>query len=102
MSDGRCQTADVRIQMADGSFRWQRLSPRRLFQHRTFHGMEFPMRIRAALLASSLVLTGCGYNTIQTYDENVNNGKQQIEVQLQRRHDLIGNLVETVKGQAKQ
>lgn len=60
------------------------------------------MRIRAALLASSLVLTGCGYNTIQTYDENVNNGKQQIEVQLQRRSDLIGNLVETVKGQAKQ
>jgi LemA protein len=61
------------------------------------------MRIRAALLASGLLLTtGCGYNTIQTMDEQVNNGKQQIEVQLQRRSDLIGNLVETVKGQANQ
>jgi len=47
-------------------------------------------------------LTACGYNTIQTYDERANSAKQQIEVMLQRRYDLIPNLVETVRGQAKQ
>jgi LemA protein len=46
--------------------------------------------------------TGCGYNRIQTLDEQVNVGKQQIEVQLQRRADLVPNLVQTVKGQAAQ
>lgn len=60
------------------------------------------MRLRTAFLASSLLLTGCGYNTIQSYDESVNTAKQQIEVQLQRRADLIPNLVEVVRGQAKQ
>jgi LemA protein len=54
-----------------------------------------------ALLAV-IPLTGCGYNTIQTYDERTNAAKQQIEVMLQRRYDLIPNLIETVRGQAKQ
>ena len=60
------------------------------------------MRIRALILALSVTLAGCGYNTIQSYDETVNSAKQQIEVQLQRRADLIPNLVEVVRGQAKQ
>ncbi|HVH39303.1 MAG TPA: LemA family protein [Gemmatimonadaceae bacterium] len=54
------------------------------------------------LLALPLFLTACGYNTIQTMDETASAAKQQIEVQLQRRADLVPNLVETVKGFAKQ
>lgn len=60
------------------------------------------MRARRFLALVPLVLAGCGYNTIQTYDESANSAKQQIEVQLQRRADLVPNLVETVRGQAKQ
>lgn len=55
-----------------------------------------------ALAVSSLALTACGYNKIQTLDEQASAAKQQIEVQLQRRADLIPNLVATVKGQAQQ
>ena len=47
-----------------------------------------------------LAMSGCGYNQIQTLDERAAQAKQQITVQLQRRHDLIGNLVNTVKGHA--
>jgi LemA protein len=48
-----------------------------------------------------LVMAGCGYNQIQTYDENAAQAKQQISVQLQRRADLVPNLVNTVKGYAQ-
>jgi LemA protein len=44
--------------------------------------------------------TGCGYNTIQSLDERAQASQGQIEVQLQRRADLIPNLVQTVKGYA--
>ncbi|MEK0430670.1 MAG: hypothetical protein RL139_474 [Gemmatimonadota bacterium] len=50
-----------------------------------------------------LVLWGISsFNTIQTKDESAQAAQQQIEVQLQRRADLVPNLVETVKGYAKQ
>ncbi len=58
-------------------------------------------RAGVALIAAA-TLAGCGYNTIQRYDEQAAQAQKNIEVQLQRRSDLIGNLVETVKGQAKQ
>ncbi len=54
------------------------------------------------LAAAVVVLSGCGYNRIQTLDEQVNAFKSQIEVQLQRRADLVPNLVETVRGFAQQ
>ena len=58
-------------------------------------------RRRIALLLP-LLLAGCGYNTIQSLDESAAQAKQQIEVQLQRRADLIPNLVNVVKGIAQQ
>jgi LemA protein len=57
---------------------------------------------RVMIAAAVLVLSGCGYNRIQTLDEQVNAFKSQIEVQLQRRADLVPNLVETVRGFAQQ
>ena len=54
----------------------------------------------ALSLVAPLALTGCGYNTIQSLDERAQASQGQIEVQLQRRADLIPNLVQTVKGYA--
>ena len=53
-------------------------------------------------LLGLLTLSGCGINNIPSYDEEVKAGWSQVENQYQRRADLIPNLVETVKGFAKQ
>jgi LemA protein len=52
-------------------------------------------------LSLLLLLGACGYNRIQTLDEQASAAQGQIEVQLQRRADLIPNLVNTVKGYAQ-
>lgn len=52
------------------------------------------------LLAGGCVLNG--YNQAMTLDEGVQNRWAQVENQLQRRFELIPNLIETVKGVAKQ
>lgn len=49
----------------------------------------------------SLFLSGCGYNTIPTKEENAKAKWSQVLNNYQRRADLIPNLVETVKGYAK-
>ena len=51
---------------------------------------------------SCLSLTNCGYNAIQTNDEQVKSGWSEVVNQYQRRADLIPNLVNTVKGFAQQ
>ena len=53
----------------------------------------------AVLLAVSV--SGCGYNTFQTADEQVKASWSEVVNQYQRRADLVPNLVNTVKGEAK-
>ena len=64
------------------------------------------MLIVAAVIVGSLLLMGggvySGYNKAITLDEDVKNGWAQVENQLQRRFELIPNLIETVKGVAGQ
>ena len=49
-----------------------------------------------------LPLTGCGYNTFQSQDEQITAAWAEVVNQYQRRADLIPNLVETVRGFAQQ
>ena len=55
----------------------------------------------ATVLASSLLFTGCGYNTLQAKDESVIGAWSEVQNQYQRRADLVPNLVNVVKGYAK-
>lgn len=52
------------------------------------------------LAAMASLLSGCGYNTLQSGDEQVKAAWADVLNQYQRRADLIPNLVETVKGYA--
>ena len=55
----------------------------------------------ALTLASTLVFSGCGYNTLQAKDEAVNAAWSEVQNQYQRRTDLVPNLVQVVQGYAK-
>ncbi len=54
------------------------------------------------LMFAALTLSGCGYNEIQTKDEQVKAAWSEVLNQYQRRADLIPNLVATVQGYAAQ
>jgi LemA protein len=56
----------------------------------------FPLGLLAVLL-----LSGCGYNTLQAQDEQIKASWAEVLNQYQRRADLVPNLVNTVKGYAK-
>jgi len=58
--------------------------------------------LKFALMGAVILLSGCGYNTLQTQDEAVRAAWSEVLSQYQRRADLIPNLVETVKGFAAQ
>lgn len=53
------------------------------------------------LAAVAVVLSGCGYNSIQRQDEAVKAAWSEVLNQYQRRADLVPNLVNTVKGYAQ-
>ncbi|MFC1580318.1 LemA family protein [Thermodesulfobacteriota bacterium] len=48
----------------------------------------------------AFLLSGCGYNTLQEYEEDVFKSWADVDATLQRRADLIPNLVKVVKGYA--
>ncbi len=54
------------------------------------------------VLTGVLTLSGCGYNTLQSTDEQIKSSWSEVINQYQRRADLIPNLVNTVKGFAAQ
>jgi LemA protein len=58
------------------------------------------LTVLAAL--ATLSLTNCGYNAIQTNDEQVKASWSEVVNQYQRRADLVPNLVNSVKGFAQQ
>ena len=56
----------------------------------------------ALVAATTLSLTGCGYNKLQKQDEDVTAAWSEVVNQYQRRADLVPNLVATVRGYAAQ
>ena len=54
----------------------------------------------AIILTTTLLFSGCGYNTLQAKDEAVIGSWSEVQNQYQRRADLVPNLVNVVKGYA--
>jgi LemA protein len=57
---------------------------------------------QALMIVALSSLTGCSYNTFTGQQEAIKGSWAEVENQLQRRNDLIPNLVNTVKGFAAQ
>jgi len=55
----------------------------------------------AAVLTLAVALAGCGYNDFQSLDETTKSAWGEVLNQYQRRADLVPNIVESVKGEAK-
>ena len=61
-----------------------------------------PMLLSAVLATSAVSLSGCGYNNLQSQDEQVTASWSEVVNQYQRRDDLVPNLVKVVQQYAKQ
>ena len=59
-------------------------------------------RVFAVLAVLTVFLSACGINSIPTKEEVAKAAWANVQTDLQRRNDLIGNLVETVRGFATQ
>jgi LemA protein len=57
----------------------------------------YALRVLCVFVFATL-LGGCGYNTLQSQDEQVNSAWSEVLNQYQRRADLVPNLVNTVRG----
>ena len=57
--------------------------------------------LATAIIVGSANLTGCGYNTMQAQDEQINASWSEVVNQYQRRADLIPNLVKVVERYAQ-
>lgn len=55
------------------------------------------MLLLALVAVASVAASGCGYNTLQGKQQNVRAKWSNIESQLQRRSDLVSNVIETAK-----
>lgn len=61
-----------------------------------------PLKVFFLIVLFTSTLSGCGYNSFQTSDEQIKADWAEVLNQYQRRADLIPNLVSTVKGYATQ
>jgi LemA protein len=59
-------------------------------------------RMSLLVVLLGLLVSGCGVNNIPTYEEQAKAKWSEVQNQYQRRTDLIPNLVETVRGYARQ
>jgi LemA protein len=64
--------------------------------------MTLPPRLALLAPLAAVSLAGCGINTVPTQEENAKAKWANVQADYQRRADLIPNLVETVKGFARQ
>jgi LemA protein len=60
------------------------------------------LRVPLLVMLLGLLVSGCGVNNIPTYEEQAKAKWSDVQNQYQRRNDLIPNLVETVRGYARQ
>src|SRR5215831_18617125 len=58
--------------------------------------------LATAIVAAAVMTSGCSYNRFVAQQEAIKTQWSQVQNQLQRRNDLIPNLVETTKGIAQQ
>ena len=56
--------------------------------------------LSAVVIAGTVLLSGCGYNTMQTQDEAIKAKWSEVINQYQRRAELIPNIVKTAEAEA--